>query len=97
MHGVLDEIDADLKSNIGIVRYIPLNDRERLVKIFEGCAGVCAMVSKSDGKSSECIAILNLSSSNAPCIQSQRKWAWLRRQNRSRVLGIVPQWTHGYA
>lgn len=73
MHGVLDEIDADLKSNIGIVRYIPLNDRERLVKIFEGCAGVCAMVSKSDGKSSECIAILNLSSSNAPCIQSQRK------------------------
>lgn len=63
IHNILDEISADLKNNIGIVRYIPLNDRKRLIKILEGCAGICIMVSKSTGKSSECIAILNLSSS----------------------------------
>ncbi len=32
IHNILDEIDADLKNNIGIIRYIPLIDRKRLIK-----------------------------------------------------------------
>ena len=62
IHGVLEEIYQDLKTNIGVLRYIPLNDRKKLISIIEGYEGLCKLVSKSTGKSAECIGMLNLSS-----------------------------------
>lgn len=62
IHGVLEEIHQDLKTNIGVLRYIPLNDRKKLISVIEGYEGLCKLVSKSTGKSEECIGMLKLSS-----------------------------------
>ena len=52
IHSILEEIYKDLKNNIGILRYIPLNDRKELIKVITGCAGICKIVLKSPGESS---------------------------------------------
>lgn len=62
IHGVLEEIHQDLNTNIGVLRYIPLNDRKKLISVIEGYEGLCKLVLKSTGKSAECIGMLNLSS-----------------------------------
>ena len=62
IHSILEEIYQDLNNIIGILRYIPLNDRKDLIKVIAGCAGICKIVFKSAGKSADCIAMLNLSS-----------------------------------
>lgn len=62
IHSILEEIYQDLNNNIGILRCIPLNHRKNLIKVITGCAEICRIVSKSAGKSTDCIAMLNLSS-----------------------------------
>lgn len=62
IHSVLEEIYQDLKTNIGVLRYIPSNDRNKLIGVIESYKGLCKLVSKSTGKSAECIGMLKLSS-----------------------------------
>ncbi|MEA4828922.1 MAG: hypothetical protein VB121_02835 [Enterococcus thailandicus] len=58
IHSILEEIYQDLNNNIGILRCIPLNHRKNLIKVITGCAEICRIVSKSAGKSTDCIAII---------------------------------------
>ena len=61
IHSALEEIYQDLKTNIGVLRYVPLSDRKALLNVLEGYECLCKLASKSTGKSAECIGMLNLS------------------------------------
>ena len=57
----VQEIYEDLRKHIGIIRYIPKDDRENLIKVLLGLADICKMASTSNVRSDDCVSILNLS------------------------------------
>lgn len=61
--GAIQEIYEDLRSNIGIIRYIPQDNRENLIKVLLGLCDMCGIISANSGRSSDCISILSLSDS----------------------------------
>ena len=57
----VQEIYEDLRKHIGIIRHIPKNARENLIKVLLGLTDICKMASTSNGRSDECVSILSLS------------------------------------
>ena len=60
----VQEIYEDLKKHIGIIRYIPREDRENLIKVLLGLYDICKITSASSGRHSDCVSILSLSDSD---------------------------------
>lgn len=60
----VQEICEDLKKHIGIIRYIPREDRENLIKVLLGLYDICKITSASSGRHSDCVSILSLSDSD---------------------------------
>lgn len=58
---VVREVEEDLKKYSKILRYIPQNDRENLIKVIDGLVGVCQMTGSSASHHRDCIRMLNLS------------------------------------
>lgn len=62
IHSVLEEIYQDLKINRGVLRYIPSNNRNKLIGVIESYKGLYKLAFKSTGRSADCIGMLNLTS-----------------------------------
>ena len=58
---MVQEIYEDLRKHIGIIRHIPKDDRENIIKVLLGLADICKMASTSGGRSDDCVSILSLS------------------------------------
>lgn len=56
----VQEIYKDLRKHIGIIRHIPKDDRENLIKVLLGLTDICKMASTSNGRSDDCVSILSL-------------------------------------
>lgn len=63
IRSTVEELYGDLRQHRGILRYIPREDRETLTKVLLGLGDVCKITSAGSGRSSECITLLSLSSS----------------------------------
>ena len=57
----VDEIDEDLKKQIGVIRYLPREHRENMMKVLMGLRDLCTMASSGDGRCGNCISMLSLS------------------------------------
>ena len=55
----VQEIYEDLKKHIGIIRYIPRDDRENLIKVLLGLYDICKITSASSGRHSDCVTSLS--------------------------------------